>query len=100
MNPVKRKRIRKFTLEEVIEKVTDIDSDNENLAADRGHWVMLAEKIRLIKITLFQRCQDVNWRAYKLPLTRPTTMNVNRYFFETFYQMLFVVLQINGPKAR
>lgn len=34
MNPVKRKPIRKFTLEEVIEKVTDIDSDNENLAAD------------------------------------------------------------------
>lgn len=32
MNPTERQRVRKFVLEEVIEKVKNIDSDDESLA--------------------------------------------------------------------
>ena len=32
MNPAKKQRVRKFTLEAVIEKVINIDSDDECLA--------------------------------------------------------------------
>ena len=35
MNPAKRQRVRKFTLENVIKKVTNIDSDDESLAVAR-----------------------------------------------------------------
>lgn len=59
-NSENRQRVRMFTLEEVIEKVINIDSDNESLANAvelifHSHAsVMLAQIMRMMKMLLLK----------------------------------------------
>lgn len=60
-NPAKKQRVRKFTLEEVIQKVTHIDSDDGSHANALESLKVVSSNDEVNEVILFQRCQDFQW---------------------------------------